>query len=474
MAELLTPDICVIGAGAGGLALAATAAALGVPVVLIERGPMGGDRLNGGALPAAALIAAAQRAQTIAQAPDFGVTVARPKIDFMRVHDHVSDVVAGRARNASRERLSGQGIRLIEGAARFKDPDTVAVGDAWEIKARRFVIATGSLAAVPPIAGFDDVPYLTRESALDLRVCPKHLIVVGGEPQGFELAQAFCRLGAEVTVLDPGTPLAQEDPECVDVVCDALARDGVRIRSGVAIREVRRSRGKVQIVLEGADGETIEGSHLLLAAGRHPDVAELGLDAARIRHEAQGIVVDAKLRTTNMRVYAIGDVTRGGQSADAAEHHAAFVVGHAILRRRANMNADAVPRLIATDPPLAHVGLTESQARERRYRIRVLRWPLSENDKAQAERTTAGHVKIVADAAGRILGATIVAAEAGELIVPWTLAIAAGLDIGAVAGIPMPYPVRAEAGKRAAQTYFSPGLTRTWVRRIIGSLRRRG
>jgi pyruvate/2-oxoglutarate dehydrogenase complex dihydrolipoamide dehydrogenase (E3) component len=474
MAELLTPDICIIGAGAGGLAAAMAAAAYGVPVVLIERGPMGGVRLNGGALPFSALNVVAQRAQAIAQAPDFGVAAAWPKIDFMRVHDHVQHVVAGRARNVSKERISGLGIRLIEGPARFKDPDTVTVGDGWEIKARRFVIATGSLPSVPPIPGLDDVPYLTPDTALDLRVCPKHLIVAGGEPSGLEFAQAFRRLGAEVTLLGAAAPLPLEDPECSDVVCVALAREGVRIRSGVTIREVRRSRGKVQVVLEGAEEETIEGSHLLLAVGRTPHVAELGLDAARIRHEAQGIVVDAKLRTTNKRVYAIGDVTRGGQSADASEHHAAFVIRHAILRNWANLPLDIVPRVIATDPALAHVGLTETQARERRHSIRVLRWPLSENDKAQAEQATAGHVKIVTNARGCILGATIVGAEASELIVPWILAISAGLDIGAVAGIPMPYPALAEAGKRAAVTYFLDGLTRPWVRRIITMLRRLG
>src|SRR5256714_1992713 len=220
MPERLTPDICVIGAGSGGLSVAAAAAAFGVPVVLIEKGKMGGDCLNYGCVPSKALLAAAKRAEAFRRAAPFGIAAQRPGVDFARVHAHVHGVIAAIAPNDSRERFTGLGVRVIEGAARFKNRRTVAVGDGIEIRARRFVIASGSVPALPPIAGLETVPYLTNETIFDLTTCPEHLIVIGAGPIGLELAQAFRRLGAEVTVLEAAEPLAREDPECAATVLD--------------------------------------------------------------------------------------------------------------------------------------------------------------------------------------------------------------------------------------------------------------
>ncbi len=477
MAELLTPDICVIGAGSGGLSVAAAAAAFGVPVVLIERGKMGGDCLNYGCVPSKALLAAAKHAYALDHADGFGVKAQRAKIDFAAVNAHVHGVISAIAPNDSKARFTGLGVRVIEGTARFTDRRTVAVGEQFEIKARRFVIATGSSPAAPPIPGLDTMPYLTNETVFDLTQCPKHLIIIGAGPIGLELAQAHRRLGAEVTVLEAAKPLARDDQECAAIVLDQFAREGIAIRPGVKIARVERRRGgRVRIVLDVPDGEEIlEGSHLLVATGRRANVAELGLEAAKIKFEERSIRVDKRLKTTNRRVYAIGDAVLGGlQFTHMANYQAGLVVRNALFRLPTDVRKGVIPWVTFTDPELAHVGLGEDEARQRNGAIRVLRWPYHENDRAQAERQPRGHVKIVTDKRGRILGVTIVGANAGELITTWTLAITQGLKVNAMLGLTVPYPTLAEVGKRAALTYFTPSLTSTWVRRIIALLRRFG
>jgi pyruvate/2-oxoglutarate dehydrogenase complex dihydrolipoamide dehydrogenase (E3) component len=474
MPEVLEPDICVIGAGSGGLSVAAAAAAFGVPVVLIERGKMGGDCLNYGCVPSKSLLAAARHAASFTQAPAFGVTYGPPTIDFARVREHVRGVIATIAPNDSTERFTGLGVRVIAGTAHFKDAATVAVGDAFEIKARRFVIATGSTPAVPPIAGLADTPHLTNETIFDLAECPSHLVVIGAGAVGLELAQAFRRLGAAVTVLEAATPLAKDDPECAAIVLDQLAREGVVIRAGVAVQRIAGADGKVQVVIGGTTAETIEGSHLLVATGRTPNLADLGLDRAGIKFQPRGIVVDRRLRTTNKRVYAIGDVAGGLQFTHVANYHAGLVVRHALFRLPVRASEDALPWVTFTDPELAHVGLTEAQARERKYKFQVLRWPYHENDRAQAERATQGHIKVITARNGRILGATIVGHNAGELIATWALAVGQRLNIRAIATTVLPYPTLAEIGKRAAITRYTASLTSPMVRRIMAWLRRLG
>jgi pyruvate/2-oxoglutarate dehydrogenase complex dihydrolipoamide dehydrogenase (E3) component len=473
MAELLTPDICVIGAGSGGLSVAAAAAAFDVSVVLIEKGLMGGDCLNYGCVPSKALLAAAKRAEAIRKSAPFGIALKLPTVDFAKVHAHVHRVIAAIAPNDSKERFTGLGVRVIEGAARFTDRQTVAVGDI-EVRARRFVVATGSAPSVPSIPGLADVPYLTNETVFDLTGCPEHLIVVGGGPIGLEMAQAHRRLGAEVTVIEAAAPLAKDDPECAAIVLDQLARDGVAVRAHAGILRVE-SGERLRVIVAGANGEeAIEGSHLLVATGRRANVDGLGLEAAGVRFEPRGIVVDRRMKTSNRRVYAIGDVTGGPQFTHVSNYHAGLVIRNALFGLRVRANYDAIPWVTYTDPELAQVGLTEAAARERHHRIRVLRWPYHENDRAQAERETRGHIKVVTARNGRILGATIVGAHAGELITTWTLAIASKLGIKAIAGIVVPYPTLAEIGKRAAIGYFTPSLASPWLRRIISFVRRFG
>jgi pyruvate/2-oxoglutarate dehydrogenase complex dihydrolipoamide dehydrogenase (E3) component len=469
MAETLTPDICVIGAGSGGLSVAAAAAAFGVPTVLIEKHKMGGDCLNTGCVPSKALLAAAKRAASMRNSGAFGVTAQLASVDFAKVHEHVHRTIAAIAPNDSAERFTGLGVRVIKGHATFKDRRTVTVGET-QIRARRFVIATGSAPAVPPISGLAQSPYFTNETIFSLTELPKHLIVIGAGAVGLELAQAFRRFGSDVTVLEAAQPLAKDDPECAAIVVTQLEREGVVIRSGAKVTGVACAVGDVKVTLEG--GEVVEGTHLLVAAGRQAVTAGLGLEAAGIRYDAAGIAVNKKLKTSNRRVYAIGDAAAGQlQFTHAANYHAGLVIRNALFRLPVRASNDVIPWVTYTEPELAQAGLSEAEARKRNLKIRVLRWPYHDNDRAQTERETHGHIKVVTTAKGKVLGAAIVGSQAGELIAMWALAIAQGLNIRAMAGVVLPYPTLSEIGKRAAIDYFTPSLTSPWVRRIIAWLR---
>ena len=475
MAETLTPDICVIGGGSGGLSVAAAAAAFGVPCVLIERGKMGGDCLNTGCVPSKALLAAAKRAALAHSAQAFGVH-ATVDVNFVKVREHVQRVIASIAPNDSVARFTGLGVRVIQGEAKFTDRRTVAVGSGYEIRARRFVIATGSTPAVPPIPGLDRGPYFTNDTIFNLTERPRHLIIIGAGAVGLEMAQGFRRLGSEVTVLEAMQPLAKDDPEAAAIVLTQLAREGVVVHSGVQVTKIDYISHSAMVTFAGADGEkNAEGSHLLIATGRKPSLDALDLDAAGIRYARSGIVVKRNLKTSNGRVYAIGDCAAGQpQFTHAANYHAGLVIRNALFRLPVRVNNDIIPWVTFTDPELAQTGITEAQARARKIKIRIARWPYHDNDRAQTERATHGHIKVITTRKGRILGATIVGAEAGELIAMWALEIAQGLNIRALTGIVLPYPTLSEIGKRVAIDFFTPNLTSPLLRRIIGWLRNFG
>lgn len=468
MSDILETDICVIGGGSGGLSVAAGASQMGAPTVLIEGGEMGGDCLNYGCVPSKALLAASHHAHAWTQAAPFGITATAPKVDFAAVVDHVRNVIDGIAPVDSQERFEGLGVTVIRDWARFIDECTVEAG-GQRIRARRFVIATGSSAVVPPIPGLDAVPCLTNETIFDNREQPEHLLIIGGGPIGLEMAQAHRRLGSRVTVLEAFRTFGKDDPELTAIALRRIRADGVEIRENVKIEAVEP--GPV-IVLEG--GERIAGSHLLVAAGRKANVERLNLDAAGIEHSGKGIQVDARLRSTNRRVYAIGDVAGGLQFTHVAGYHAGIVIRNMLFRLPAKAKTDAVPWVTYTDPELAWVGAQEDQAREANGEINILRWPFAENDRASAERLGSGFVKVITTKKGRILGAGIVGAHAGELIGLWALAVSKGLKIGDIAGTILPYPTLGEVSKRAAGQYFTPKLFTARTRRIVQFLAKFG
>jgi pyruvate/2-oxoglutarate dehydrogenase complex dihydrolipoamide dehydrogenase (E3) component len=470
---VLHADICIIGAGSGGLSVAAGAVQMGASVVLIEKGEMGGDCLNTGCVPSKALIAAAHAAHAVRDGKRFGVHAAEPEICFGEVHAHVHGVIGAIAPHDSVERFEGLGVHVIKAPARFLDRDTVeAAGE--KITARRFVIATGSRAAVPPVKGLAELGYLTNENVFELRERPDHLIVVGGGPIGIEMAQSFRRLGSQVTVIDKFWILAKDEPEAVEVVRASLVRDGVTLLEKIGVSEVRREGEIVTVTLDGesAVGRSVAGSHLLVAAGRRPNIEDLGLEAAGVAFTAKGVTVDARLITSNRKIFAIGDVSGGPQFTHIAGYHAGIVIRNALLGLPAKVGYKALPWVTYADPELAHAGLTEADARKAGHDVQILTWSFAVNDRAQAERATEGLAKVVLGRKGSILGATIVGPRAGELIGAWGLAISSGLKIGAMASAVLPYPTLSEISKRAAGSYYAPKLFGPATRRIVGIIQR--
>ena len=466
----LSPDVCVVGAGSGGLVVAAGAAQLGLNVVLIERDRMGGDCLNFGCVPSKALIAAARLAQAQREGTPFGIAAVEPAVDFAKVMEHVSEVIEAIAPNDSVERFEKLGVRVVKEQARFIGRTELAAGP-WRITAPRIVLATGSRPAVPPIPGLRDVPYFTNETIFANRTLPQHLMVIGGGPIGLELAQAHRRLGSRVTVLEAVDFLANDDTELSAVVLSKLRAEGVDLRSGSKIGRVESGAAGPVLVLE--QGERLEGSHLLVTAGRAANIESLALDVAGVAYTKEGITVDRSLRTTNRHVWAIGDCNGLYAFTHMASYEASLFIRGALFRAPARLDRSIMPWTTFTDPELAHVGLNERQARDvHGESVRVLRWQFVDNDRAQTERETAGMVKAVVDRRGRILGASIVAANAGELIQPWCLALSKRLRISALASFVPPYPTLGEASKRAAGSFYTDALFGPRTRRLVHWLSR--
>jgi len=433
-------DICVIGAGSGGLSVASGAVQMGASVVLIEKGEMGGDCLNSGCVPSKALLHAAKEGRSYADAMA-----------------HVQNTIATIAPHDSQERFEGLGCTVIRDHARFTSPKTVEAGDT-EITARRFVIATGSRPFVPPIDGLADVPYLTNESLWALREAPAHLLILGAGPIGMEMAQAHRRLGCDVTVIEAATALSREDPEAAALVIAALKAEGVKIIEGDKV--VRVSGGRHDITLDLESGNRITGSHLLVATGRVANSESLALEKGEINRNRGGIKVDARLRTSNRRAYAIGDVVADNlQFTHVAGYQAGVVIRSLLFGLPAKAATHHIPHATYTAPELAQVGLSEADARETYGdKLEVVRAEVSGNDRAIAtDRAGAGFIKVMV-VKGRPVGVTIVGPDAGELIPLWSLALSAKLKMSQIAGMIAPYPTLAELNKRAAGAYFTPRL----------------
>lgn len=468
MTEVIKADICVIGGGSAGLSVAASASQMGARTVLIEGNKMGGDCLNTGCVPSKSLLAAAKVAQTVRGGARFGLVEAVPKVDFLIASRYVHSVIAKIAPHDSVERFTSLGCQVIEAPAKFVDANTVSAGDKL-IRARRFVIATGSRANLPPIPGLDKVRFFTNENIFENEILPEHLIVIGAGPIGCEMAQAHRRLGARVTVLDLARMLPKDDPEAVDVVRQKFLTEGIETTESVEILRIEKRETGVTVVLKENGGERrIDGSHLLMATGRRANVKRLNLEAAGVRYSLKGVEVDARLRTSNKRIFAAGDVIGGYQFTHMANYHAGIVLRNALFRLPAKSAPKALPWVTYTDPELSQVGLTEADARVKHGdKIRVLRADFSHNDRAQAEGAPQGFLKAVVTKRGHILGATIVGPHAGELILPWVLAISKDLKIGDIASLIAPYPTLSEISKRAAGSYYTPSLYSPRTRMLV-------
>jgi pyruvate/2-oxoglutarate dehydrogenase complex dihydrolipoamide dehydrogenase (E3) component len=463
-------DIAIIGAGSAGLSVAAAAAQFGEKVVLFEKGEMGGDCLNTGCVPSKALLAAAKAAQAHRASAKFGIGAREPQVDFAKVMAHVESVIATIEPHDSQERFEKLGVHVVRAPARFTGATTLeAKGKTYT--ARRFVIATGSRAGLPPIPGLAETPHFTNETIFKNRVLPQHLIIIGGGPIGMEMAQAHCRLGSQVTVLEAFTPLAKDDPELTKIVLDALQAENISIRAQVKITHIKPVPAGIDVVFE--DGTSVSGSHLLVAAGRVANVEGLHLDQAGIDFTKRGITVDQGLRSvSNRRVYAAGDVAGSLQFTHMAGYHAGLIIRNALFRLPVKARTDIIPWVTYTDPELAHVGLTEKEARAKLGdSIKVLRWRFDQNDRAVAEKKTDGLIKIITSSRGVIIGASIVGPNAGDLIAMWTLAVTRKLKVSAIANMVLPYPTFGEAGKRAAVTYYAGVTDKPLLRKVLGFLK---
>ncbi|MBV8427705.1 MAG: FAD-dependent oxidoreductase [Hyphomicrobiales bacterium] len=477
--EALHPDLCIIGAGAAGLSVAASAAAFGVRTVLIEEGEMGGECLHTACIPSKALLAAAHVAKWPSLAPFVARELVPPVLDHERVLAHVQHVIAEIAPADSSARYTALGIEVLKARAEFVDRTTVKAGEKL-IRARRFVIASGSQPSIPEIAGLDAVSYLTNETVFALSERPRHLLVIGAGSVGAELGQAFRRLGSEVTLFEQERLLAHEDAEVAGVIRGALKRDGIGLHEGIRLAAVAAPSNGVRLHYSDQTSAPRQetGTHLLIAAGRTPRTQGLGLENGWIKYDKSGIIVDHGMRTSNPRVFAIGDciggVFAGWRFTHAASLQAGLVIRSAFFRLPARFDPLLVPRVTFTDPEVASVGLSEDDARKKHGAIRICRFPLGETDRARAEGEREGLVKLVAAPNGRLLGAAICGKAAAEMIPLWTLALQEKMKLSKIAALVTPYPTLSEASRRAALEFYTPLARRPFMRRLLGVLRRFG
>ena len=464
--EKIKTDVLVIGAGSGGLSVASGAAQMGASVVLLEAHKMGGDCLNYGCVPSKALIASAKTAYSMSHAAPYGIADVMPSVDYAAAKDHVADVISQIEPMDSVERFEGFGVRVIQEHGKFISPTEVQAGD-HVITARRIVIATGSSPFVPPIPGLDKVPYITNESLWELREQPKHLLVIGGGPIGMEMAQAHVRLGSKVTVIEGSKALGKDDPELAEIVLEKLRAEGIEIAEGSNAKEVRGTDGAIEVETE--DGSVYKGSHILVAVGRKSNTEGLDLEKAGIKTHRSGIEVNDSLRTTNRRVYAIGDVAGGLQFTHVAGYHAGVIIRSILFGLPSKASTRHLPWATYTQPELAQVGMTEAQAKkEHGTKLEVVRFHYNHNDRAIAERKTRGLIKVMV-VKGRPVGASIAGEQAGELISLWALAISSKMKMSQIAGMVAPYPTIGELNKRAAGAYFSPRLFESdVVKKVVG------
>jgi pyruvate/2-oxoglutarate dehydrogenase complex dihydrolipoamide dehydrogenase (E3) component len=460
----LKADIAIIGAGAAGLVTAAGAASLGRKVVLFEAGEMGGDCLNYGCVPSKAILTAAHKAHGVREAARWGVEAELKRVDFARVRETIAEAIAAIEPNDSQERFEGLGVTVVRERARFAGPRTLE-SDTVSVTAKRILIASGTRARIPGIEGLKDLPYLTNETIWSLETLPEHLIILGAGPIGTELGQAFVRLGSRVTVIEAGAPLSRFEPEHAALALEALKEDGVTLVTGQAA--VSASGGPGAITLTLADGQTVSGSHLLVAAGRQPVLDGLNLEAAGVDTDERGLIVDDRLRTSNKRVLAAGDIAGKGGLTHLAGWHGSVIIRNLYFGLPTAQSSQPIPQAVYTDPPLAGVGLTEAEARaEHGDAVKVSSWPFSENDRAIAESDTRGGVKLIIGKGAKLLGAHAAGARADDLIQIAGAVMARGGTVRDLTSAVVPYPTRGEVFKRAASKYYEPTVFGPFARAL--------
>lgn len=460
--------LVVVGGGTAGLVSAAGAAGLGARVALVERHLLGGDCLNVGCVPSKGVIRAARAWHAVADGARFGVSECVSRGSFAAVMERMRRLRASISPNDSAERFRSLGVDVFLGEGRFVARDALEV-DGKRLRFRRAVIATGARASAPPIGGLEEAGYLTNETLFSLVELPARLAVIGAGPIGCEMAQAFARLGSRVSIVDAGARvLPREDPEAAALVGAALARDGVTYVAGARIDHVERTRSERVLVYERAGAmQRLACDQLLVAAGRRPNVEGLGLEAAGVAFDAEGVTVDDRLRTSNRRVFAAGDVASAWKFTHAADAQARIVIQNALFFGRAKAGRLVVPWCTYTSPEVASVGMLEHEARERGVAIDTVTVALAEVDRAVLDGAEEGFLRVhLRRGTDEIVGATLVAEHAGETIGELVLAMTAGVGLGKIAATIHPYPTQAEVIKKAADAWRRGKLTPS-VRRVF-------
>ncbi|MGE4291602.1 MAG: NAD(P)/FAD-dependent oxidoreductase [Desulfovibrio sp.] len=475
-------DLCVLGGGAAGLTVASGATRLGMRTLLAEREPLlGGDCLHYGCVPSKTLIKTAKVRQLMNRAREFGLPeAALPPVDFRDVAARIRSVINTIQAHDSVERFCSLGVRVEFGPARFLDEHRVEIGEK-RFSAGRIVIATGSAPAIPPIPGLDSVPFLTNLDVFSLDQLPRSLAVLGAGPIACELGQAFARLGSRVTLIQRGGQiLSAEDADLAAVAEQALRAEGVDIRLGCAVREVRQSRSDVEVLYEQADGpesvhsdrgghgiHSVRAERLLVALGRRSNVDGLGLENAGVAFTAGGIAVDARMRTSRKHIFAAGDVTGKHRFTHAAGYEGGIVVTNAAMRLPRRADYTFLPHCTYTDPELAGIGRNEKDCRREGIECVVHTEPFSANDRALAESETRGLVKLILDRRGRPLGVRIAGPHAGELAGEWVAVLRGKVGLSTLAGAVHPYPTLVEINKRIAGNVYAPRIFSERVRKIL-------
>ena len=442
-------DLLIIGGGSAGLTAARFARQLGLSVAVVEKGRLGGDCTWTGCVPSKSLLKAAKIAHTIEDAARYGISSTALSVDIKKVMSRVATVVQEIYASETPETLLGEGIDVIQAEAHFIDRQTVSV-DGRETSARRFLICTGSRPVTPPIEGLAEMEFLTYETVWDLKELPPKLTVIGGGPIGCELAQAFCRLGSSVTLVEAADRIMlQDEPEAADIVAQRLSEEGVDLRIGTGLERVEKSATGLRLLLAG--GGQVESDAMLVAVGRRPQVDGLGLNEADIAYGPGGIQVNKNLRTSQKNIYAAGDCTGGYQFTHYAGYQGFMAVRNAFLPSNNKSVLERVPWATFTDPEVAHVGLTESQARERHGRsVQAATWPMDQTDRWRTEGDPPGFLKVVYLPNGKLLGVTVVASRAGEMIQEWALALDRGLKLSHMAESLHIYPTYSLASQQLA------------------------
>jgi pyruvate/2-oxoglutarate dehydrogenase complex dihydrolipoamide dehydrogenase (E3) component len=457
-----THDAIVIGAGAAGLTAAGGCALFGLKVALIEDAAMGGECLNTGCVPSKALLTAAERAHLAREKDRFGVSLGEVRVDWAGVRAHIEGAIAAIEHHDSQDRFEAMGVEVIRTRATFIGPDQVQAGNRT-LRAPRIVIATGSRPAIPPIDGIEQVPVLTNENLFSLDRLPSHLAIIGAGGIGMEMAQAFRRLGSEVTVIAPARPLERDDEDAALLVKARLENEGVRFVIG-EVRKIAGMAGDVRLTCSG--GEDIAASHVLVAAGRQANIDSLDLQSAGVRVGKDGIEVDDRRRTSNKRIYAIGDCRAGPRFTHVSGYEGSNVALEIALGVPAKADFSALPHCTFTSPELAQVGMTEAEARKKHGdRIKVVRQEFADNDRAVCEGADEGFLKLVMKGR-KVIGVTAVGEHAGELLLPWSQVIAGKASTFAMGSAIVAYPTRADISKQAAFAAWEPTVFGPWPKRV--------